>query len=294
MNFIACGDLHADKKAPRYRKDDYWGTWQHKMLSVVCMANDRNARLLIAGDIFNTSRVSPDVTNVVMAIFREAKYTPYVVAGQHDLKHHTDVEKTPLFTLAIAGVVKIIQGHHKQFTGAGFEEEIPTGGNTFLITHTCITPRKPPFYLTDAIAAKKFMRMHPKYGIIISSDYHVPFHTKSGNRHLINTGTLIRSKKDMKKYIPYIWHISTKGGVSVEKIEVPHEPYEDVFDIEAIQYEEDHGIVVDTERLRELINAGVESSKLDTVVWTLYKKLIEDGDMGTISKKLVKEVLANA
>ena len=290
--FLACGDLHADKRRPRYRKDDYWDTWQRKMLFSIYVANRYDARPLIAGDMFNTSRVPPDVINVVMAILSEAKYTPYAVAGQHDLLHHTDIEKTPLFSLVVAGVVKLIQGHYKEFTGAGFEEEIPTGGNKFLITHTCITPRRPPFYLTDAIAAKKFMRMYPGYEIIISGDYHVPFHTKLGNRHLINTGTLIRNKKDMKKYKPYIWLIRTKGGVSVEKIEVPHEPYEDVFDVEAIEYEEQHGITLDTERLKNLVESGVEHNDLDTIVWTLHKQLKKEGTV--VNKAMTKEVLENA
>ena len=299
-NFIACGDLHADKNKPRYRKDNYWGTWQHKMLWVINLANERNARLLIAGDIFNTSRVSPDVTNVALAIFKEAKYQPYVVAGQHDLKYHTDIEKTPLFTLAIARVVKIIQGHYKEFTGAGFEEGIPQAENKFLITHTCITPRRPPFYLTDAVSAKKFMRMHPGYEIIISGDYHVPFHTKLGSRHLINTGTLIRNKKDMKNYVPYVWYIHTSKDiqiegtplVSIEKIRVPHEPYEDVFDVDAIEYEEQHGITIDTERLKHLVESGIEHNNLDSIVWTLYKQLKKEGTI--INKQMTEEILENA
>ena len=299
-NFLACGDTHADKRKPRYRTDDYWGTWQRKMLWVVGESNRLNARLLIPGDIFNTSKVSPDVINIVMAILREAKYTPYAVAGQHDLLHHTDIEKTPLFALVVAGVVKLIQGHYKEFTGAGFEEEIPTGSNKFLLTHTCITPRRAPFYLTDAIAAKKFMHMHPGYEIIISGDYHVPFHTVLGKRHLINTGTLMRNKRDMKKYIPYVWHIHISKDIqiegrpliSIEKIEVPHEPYEDVFDIDAIEYEEQHGITLDTERLKNLVDSGIEHNDLDSVTWTLYKQVTKDGE--TINKTMVKEVLDNA
>jgi len=258
----------------------------------VSIANDRDARLLIAGDIFNTSRVSPDVTNVVMAIFREAKYTPYVVAGQHDLRHHTDIEKTPLFTLAIAKAVKIIQGHYKEFTGAGFEEEIPIATNTFLITHTCITPRRPPFYLTDAISARSFVNMYPGYRIIISGDYHVPFHKKIGDTLLINTGTLIRNKKDMENYTPYVWYIDTEEPTSLEKIVVPHEPYEDVFDIEAIEYNEKQGITIDTERLSRLIKSGIEHNDLDSVVTTLYKQLKEEGVH--INKELMEEVLSNA
>lgn len=73
--FIGCGDLHAAKNTPRYRCDDYWGTWQGKMAWVIDYANKKGGRLLIAGDIFDTSRVSPDVINIVMAIFLKCHLT---------------------------------------------------------------------------------------------------------------------------------------------------------------------------------------------------------------------------
>ena len=96
----------------------------------------------------------------------------------------------------------------------------------------------------------------------------------------------------MKKYIPYVWHINLDDGISVEKIEVPHEPYEDVFDTESIEYEKQHGITLDTDRLKHLVESGVEHNNLDTVVWTLYKQLGKDGV--AINKAMTKEVLENA
>jgi hypothetical protein len=287
--FIGCGDLHAEKNTPTYRIDNYWETWQRKMLWIIDYANKKNARLLVAGDIFNTSRVGPDVTNIVLAIFQEASKVPYVVPGQHDLKYHTDLEKCPLYTLELAGAVKIIEGRDGMFTGAGFGDDIPDKKSKFLITHTTITEGEPPFFLEDAIAAKKFMRMHPQFQIIVSGDYHVPFHVNMGDRHLINTGTIIRNKKDMHAYIPYIWEIVLDEEIIIDQIEIPHEPYNDVFDIESIEYDNDHGITIDTTKMKELIDSGIEADELDTVVWTLYKQLKEDGVK--LNKALVEEVL---
>ncbi len=291
QRFIGCGDLHAAKNKPRYRIDPYWETWQGKMRWVINYANEVGARLLIAGDIFDTSRVSPDVTNIVLEIFLEAYDVPYVVAGQHDLKYHTDLDKCPLYTLALAGAVKIVD-RFEEFTGAGFGQPIPEEANKFLITHTTITEGDPPFFLPDAIAAKKFMRQHQQYDIIISGDYHVPFSVKLGKQLLINTGTLIRNKKDMHGYHPYIWDITTGGGnpTKVERIEVPHERFSNVFDLEGIEYDKDHGIVIDTERLKELIDSGVENNNLTSIVWTIYKQLKKDGV--PISKKLTEEILS--
>lgn len=291
--YIGCGDLHGTKHCPRYRTDDYWDTWQGKMRWVIEYANKKGARLLIAGDVFDTSRVSPEVINVILAIFIECEMTPYVVAGQHDLKYHTDLPKCPLYTLELAGLVRIIgQDNGDGFAGAGFGEEIPSSESKFLVTHNTITEGEPPFFLTDAVSAKKFMRLNQQFEIIISGDYHVPFHVQKGNQHLINTGTLIRNKRDMVKYKPCIWEITTGNGnpVQVEKVEVPHQPYSKVFDLEAIEYDKEHGITIDTDRLKELIDSGVEENNLESIVWTLFKTLKGEGTL--INKELTKEVLA--
>ena len=289
VNLLACGDIHAEKNNPQFRIDDYWGTCQNKLVWIVDKANKCNARILVAGDLFNTSRVTPDVTNVVMAILQEAIHIPYVVAGQHDLRYHTSMEKTPIFTLALAGTVRIIQGVYKNFTGAGFEEYIPTSKNEFLITHTCITEKEPPFFLPDAISAKEFMKKYSMYKYIISGDYHPPHHTNTRlGRHLINVGTMVRNKKDMKDHVPVVWLINPRNNV-VGTIEVPHEPFDKVFDVEGIAYQEEHGIQIDTSRLRELMEAGSESVSLDDIVWNLYNTTSEK-----LSKDLIKEVLAYA
>lgn len=297
--FIGCGDLHAQMSTPRYRSDNYWETWKRKMRWVINYANERGATLLVAGDIFDTSRVKPEVTNEVLAIFQEAYSVPFVVPGQHDLLYHTDLEKCPLYTLALAGAVILLNGKERSFiqtgdyfdiSGAGFEQPISEEPAHILITHTCITESTPPFFLEDAIPAKKFMRMNPQFKIIISGDYHVPFMKKLGDQILINTGTLMRNKKDMHGYIPYIWEIETnQQGTEVKQVEVPHKPYEEVFDITAMEYDEEHGIVIDTEKLKELINTGVKNDDIQSIVLTLYQQLKDDGIK--VNKKLMKEVL---
>lgn len=284
--FIACGDIHLEKNNPQFRVDNYWQTCQDKLLWIINAANQRKARLLIAGDIFNTSKVTPDVINTAIAIFKECLHIPYVVAGQHDLLYHTDLEKSPLFSLVLAGVVRNIHGSFGQFTGAGFEEEIPDIKNEFLITHTCVTPGEPPFFLKSAISAKDLMKQREGYKYIISGDYHQSHHrtTKRG-RHLINVGTMMRNKKDMRDHVPMIWHIVPKDGF-VGSIVVPHAPYDEVFNLDAIAYQEEHGIKMDTSRLKDLILTNTEDVSLKSVVWKVCDDLKE-----SINKKLIQEVL---
>jgi len=287
-NLLACGDIHAEKNNPQFRIDDYWGTCQNKLIWIVEEANKYNARLLVAGDLFNTSRVTPDVTNVVMAILNEAIHTPYVVTGQHDLRYHTSIEKTPIFTLALAGTVRIIQGVYGKYTGAGFEEYIPTTKNEFLITHKTITEKEPPFFLPDAVSTKDFMKQYAMYKYIISGDYHPPHYTKTRTGHLINVGTMLRNKKDMKNHVPVVWLINTKTN-KVITVEVPHEPFDKVFDLEGIAYQEEHGLKIDTTKMKELMQAGSESVELGDIVWNIYNAADEELD-----ENFIKEVLEYA
>jgi len=283
--FVACGDLHARNNKPQYRKDDYWGAFRKKLTWIVDFANKQNARLLIAGDLFDSSRVPMHVTNIVTGILQTAKFTPYVVPGQHDLLYHTDIEDTPLFNLHINNVVEILSGVYDGFTGVGFGQEIPPDANQFLIIHKSVTPAEPPFFLDDAIAAQSMMKEFPQFKYTISGDYHPWHYAEREGRHLINVGALMRNQKTMHKHKPVVWLIDTEAD-KVEMKEVPHELFEDVFDTEAIAYNEEHGIKIDTSKLQELILEGGEELELDAVVWQVYKET-----ESTIDKTTIREVL---
>lgn len=283
--FLACGDLHARRNSPHYRMDDYWQAFRDKLEWILGTANSFNARILIAGDLFDSSRVPLHVVNTVTFILQLADHVPYVVPGQHDLLYHTDLHDTPLFNLHMNGVVEIISGHHEGVTGVGFGQEIPEGENEFLLIHKSITPKEPPFFLQDAVSATGFMKAYPNYKYIISGDYHPWHYTKMDGRHLINCGCLMRNKKDMREHKPVVWLIDTEKD-EVATIEVPHSPFDEVFDVEAIEYNEAHGIVIDTTKIKELILVDGDDLKLSTVVWHLYNET-----KGEINKALVQEIL---
>lgn len=290
--YIATADLHGRKNKPEYRTDeDYLETFLGKLSWIVNMANLQKARILIAGDIYDSSLCGSDVNNRVLSTLLKAKYKPYVVAGQHDLLYHTDLHKTPLYNLELAGAVRIIHGEYGQFTGVGFEEEIPSEANTILIMHKTITPGKPPFFLPDAMAAKTFIRRYKHFKYIVSGDYHPNHYTKLGDTHLINCGTIMRNKRDMVDHIPTVWLIDTLEDV-VTPLVVPHKPFEEVFDLEAIAYSKEHGIEINTEKIQKIIGAKEEDSlELSDIVWAVYKQFREEQGNRTPRSSLVQEVL---
>jgi len=287
--YLCTGDLHANKNNPRYRIDTYWETWQSKVQWIIDTANKNNAITLIAGDIYDTSRMYADVINTVLELFSKFDIPPYVVAGQHDLLYHTSSEKSPLNTLHLAGAVRWI-GESSNVVGVSFGENIPTIKKDICVIHKCITPKKPPFFLSDAISAKKFLKKNKQFNVVVSGDYHVPFTVKVGKRVLINTGTIIRNKKDMEQYTPVVWILkydhTAHRVVSVNKKVIPHEPYKKVFDIEAIQYEKEHNITIDTSKLVKLMKEDIQELSFKQIVWALYR----NDNMG-LSKNTVKRAL---
>lgn len=285
FNWICCGDIHMRAVAPRYRIDDYWDTALSKLLWIIEYANNVDARVLIAGDLFDSSKASVGVVTTIASIFKEAKYTPYVVAGQHDLRYHTYMEQTPIFNLLVSGVIRVISGYHEGIVGVNFDEYIPDDIEAdVLLIHKCITEDEPPFFLEDAISAKEMMDKYSNYKFIISGDYHVPFIRKKDGRVLINCGTMLRNKKDMINYQPVIWHIH---GDIVDKINIPIK--QDVFDIESIEYDEKHGISIDTEKLKELMQSDDTLFDFSSILSKLNKEMISKGI--TIDKSKVNQFL---
>lgn len=296
MKYVLSGDWHANGNRPALRKDDYWETWKSKAAFIIETANEHDAQLLIAGDICDTSKIAVGLINEMIALFKKAERPPIVVAGQHDLKYHTQPDKTPLRNLHLAGAVKWVQGTYRAVTGVDFGQDVPDEPNDILLIHACITEKKPPFFLEDAVSARKFIKQNPQYKVIVSGDYHVPFCVSTKGTTLVNTGTIIRNKKDMKNYVPVIWLLDYDTEAhevrTVTDIVIPHLPFEEVFDTEAIANEEEKGVTVDVSKLKELLGQSVETMKLEHVVWKMCKAMVDDGI--AVNKELVKEILAEA
>ena len=107
MKYVAAADLHIRETAPRFRKDDYLQTGLTKLEWIVNLANKENATLLIAGDLFDTSKASFLVVNRIIEVLQKADYPPIVVNGQHDLLFHMGLPDTPLFNLKLSELIRL-------------------------------------------------------------------------------------------------------------------------------------------------------------------------------------------
>ncbi len=233
--FLCCADLHLRGTSPVFRKDNYPETIFRKLQWIVNKANTMDATLLIAGDIMDSVKVGTAIINRTIKILQGATHTPVVVLGQHDMLHHRqDLMPSPIYTLILAQAVKLATPNDSDVCGCSWEQE-PSKVAPVLLIHRTITPAEVPFFLKDGISAADAMDVYQDFEFIVSGDYHGEH--ISSNDHgqlLINCGTIGRSSIDQEHHQPRVHLLETETG-NVLSMDIPCEPFEDVFDLRLIE-----------------------------------------------------------
>ncbi len=255
--FICGADFHIRSNRPQFRKDDYFKTVIKKFKQIINISNKYKAPIIVAGDFFDSIKVGHKTVNSILEELKELKTKCYVCSGQHDMSYHThDLSSSPLQTLIHANKLILLNKSptiisNEYFYGCSFGEKVPepTHDDAILVIHKSITPKEPPFFLTDAISAKDAFKKY-NYKIIISGDYHVPFIKKYKDRLIINCGPMLRQSIDQTELKPRIYLLDTKK-VIVKPLFLDIEPAESVFAFEDIKKKEESQF---TKGLEDLIN----------------------------------------
>ena len=251
MKFIACADLHFTDKTPRNRVDDYWAVQINKFKQIIEIADENEADIIVAGDVFDSTKVPYRITKSIMEIIQQSESTFYMVPGQHDLNYHVSgLHNTPLGILSTLDNVTILSSEVKteitsgiedvSLIGAGWDEE-PKEKAHIIVMHRMITYKKPLWPgQEDYTTAMALLKKYPWATFIISGDNHKPHYLsvndKNNNyRYQINCGSLMRKSKDQMTYLPAVHLIDTK----LNEIKAIHLKINDsVFDLLKIEQEE--------------------------------------------------------
>ena len=284
--FVACADLHIRSVNPRYRKDkDYLETCCGKLRQIVTFANKNSASILIAGDIFDTVKTGYRVTNRIMEILQLAKYTIYVVPGQHDMAYHSsDLSSSPLYTLAQAEVIDILSGPlENDIYGCGWGSEVIDTPNNMniLLMHYCVTPLKPPFFLSEALSAVHMLDKYKKFKYIVTGDYHIShfleeLQENGDKRMLINCGSMMRENVDQFSHNPCVYLIDLEDN-SVMQHFLSVAPVEEVFDLDKLEIDKSIAIntadKIDVTALVDKLQKGGTEVKVTTVLQQVIKQV---------------------
>lgn len=270
MNILITGDLHLTEKPFENRKDDFLKTSLRKLKFIFETAKENDCLCIQPGDFFDTPTPSYKFFRKVVALIK--KYDDiciFTCAGQHDMRYRTK-NNTALKALSVACSNVFLEYNNTYdntkifISSSSYNEEIPEpkeGKYNILLVHKMIVDSKLWKGQEDFSYANNFLRRN-KFNLIVSGDNHAQFEISINNRFLFNCGTLIRDGVNYIDYKPYVVLFNTKT-YKWNKIFVPIEPSEVVFDLNKIESEKNRDTDIEkfVSGIKNYRNMGLDFKK---------------------------------
>jgi DNA repair exonuclease SbcCD nuclease subunit len=308
MRFLLLSDPHFRDDRPQYRIDDYQETQFTKMKWIIDTAKEQKCSyIIIAGDLFNSPRLSYFLTQRYIELF---KLSPPILAvyGQHDLLFHTEYLNTPYKTFVAAKacihlaedgfICNPKESHHIVAYGCPWNKKVPYpkhGEQNFniLVIHKLFLHNKPLFPGQDAPYALDFLKKNPEFNLIVSGDNHQFFtiiHKVDKNAHYqVNCGSMMRQSIDQINYQPMVVLYDSATNM-ITNLMIPIKPGNKVFNIKEADRRKERKDSLDA--FVEKISGTTEISGLDFLN-NLNERLNKD-DIDPQLKALGEEVIRDA
>jgi len=226
--------------------ESYFETQAEKVKWLIKKAEEEGAEAILQpGDFFDSPDVPLFVIQYYVNLLLESNMDVFTVFGQHDLRYHSKKkENTPLAVLLAAGVAILpysgATGDKWDIYGASWGEEVPEVKNkkmvNVLLMHKMIVKEKIWEGQEEYVYAKHLFRKYPDYDLIVAGDNHESFLVRSGDRYVVNCGSLMRSRVDQRDHKPccYIYDAERK---TLEQFEVPIQKADRILDLKAAKRE---------------------------------------------------------
>ena len=199
VDLIITADWHLREDTPICRTDDFWATQWKKVDFVSQLQKKYDCPIFHAGDLFHHWKPSPNLLRETM------KHLPkqfYMVYGNHDLPQHSLElrEKSGIATLEESGyLIAFTKGSWLQ-KPYYFELADKMIGVLHIFTYD----GKALWPGCTAKLAKELLDEHEVH-LLITGDNHTPFVVRSGEKLLVNPGSLMRQDADQIDYKPAVW-----------------------------------------------------------------------------------------
>ncbi len=211
MNWIFTSDWHLRGDVPRCRKQtkaEWWAFQLQRVNEVVQIANEKDAALVVVGDIFHHWNLPEYLLNGLIEALMHLNHYALVMRGNHDMKHRdTSVEHTAFGTLTAfsrsMGKIRLAESEMAvlPYGKEGYEWIKSRDKQGPLLIHQLCFPtdKDIPAMVEGATSADRLMREYD-YDLIICGDGHNPFH----RGYVINCGSLFQqSVKEVHE--PSVW-----------------------------------------------------------------------------------------
>jgi len=236
---LCASDLHWRIDSPICRTDDFVRAQIDKGLLAKSICEKYDIPMLVGGDIFEYSKNWPELIRIVIKSMPDFICIP----GQHDLpKHNLELfTKSSLSVVEAAGkaIVLLEAGQildpselgwpdQKNWLVTGFPFGVEpisnrrrkNGKRLVCMIHQLITEAVDPFPGADAEIGHKLLSKLAGYDLIVSGDNHQQFVATSGDKLLINCGSMSRQRGDQTDHQPkfYLWFAEDN---SYEEVIIP-------------------------------------------------------------------------
>lgn len=221
--YIVTADIHLRNDRPVARIDEDWIQSQKEIIDfIVQTANEKEANIVVGGDLFNTSIVPVRIVNLFLSSIRECKYKVYIMGGNHSLLHHQEW----LIDDSSVGVLQYVDGNIIYLTSQeartdGRYEHIAEVDDEIAIVHTlCFKTEDDIPFGSNATHAQALLDKYPNYKYLFLGDNHTSFIYKD---RVFNPGCPIVQNAGMIEYRPSIYFVDTVNEV-YEKVYTPDHP----------------------------------------------------------------------
>jgi len=218
---IFTGDWHLRETCPISREEvEFEAAQWTKVAFVASLQDDYDIPVIHSGDLFDYWKPSPALLSKCLKRLPNKFHTIY---GNHDLpQHNLDLaDKSGVYTLAMAGAIKILDGCHWGNTpnkNDGFWIE----DKELLIWHTMTYQGKEPWPGCPDKPARSLLRKYDQFDVILTGHNHKAFLAMDGDRLLVNPGSLMRQNSDQIDFRPRVYLYYAESN-TVEPILIPIE-----------------------------------------------------------------------
>jgi len=282
MKFVFFTDTHFTQVSPsRYRMDNYGLALQSKLEHVVKVINQSDFGVF-GGDFFDTHASVRDfslLSGIIVTLLKLRKPV-YYIWGNHDLDGHNRESREASTFHFISRFIPMLQELKPnqmidgvKFCASNAWDELPVGSVkgskvSVGVLHHLLTPNEQKY---DSYVIGK---LSVPFRLCLSGDFHGQFVEEVGPTIFANSGALARRSKNEKHSPSYLMVRIVGKRVKVDRVEVPHKPYDEVYseslpDTESDDKVEDDGLDDFAKTVQEL---EVESVDIFDLIERLSKK----------------------
>lgn len=294
FRLLVTADWHLRDDVPICRKEsnvEFRKVQLDKVDWVCHKANELNASLVCAGDMFHVPRPSYGLLNGLLKVFHRNNVVPLVVAGQHDLTWHSPQQysNSALGLLIREGFVQLLDAGVDcgPIQGSSWDEDrvaFPHGGDCVVyVTHHPIAATKGDPSTTPSNFLSWFKDSAIR--VVIAGDRHTPLRMEKYRKLLIVPGSLTRIASN-QTHEPQAWFVrGYSRSVEVTSFVIPHDRH-------AIQQEHLDEKAERDSRVAAFVKSLAKDRDVQLSFVDNLKKALNDSKVGSGVRRLILEALA--